>query len=165
MEKHGYLNCWYATQKHGTWIYWTLPTWSPSMMFARWANLNTCSFRSKHFMKNLTGFGFFKYNKGYKPTLNQFAGKVLLALENGGVAISEMQKNRLKSIIRYRYQVYELTVREQTMILVTSHVQICTYISAGNHRHHSWIFMTWYFEVHFRVEAETNPNFDANQKS
>jgi len=29
-------------------------------------------------MKSLTGFGFFKYNKGYKPTLNQFAGKVLL---------------------------------------------------------------------------------------
>ena len=56
--KHGHLNCWYATQKHGPWIYWTLPTWSPSMMFARWANLNTCSFRSKHFMKSLTGFVF-----------------------------------------------------------------------------------------------------------
>ena len=64
------------------------------MMFARWANLNTCSFRSKHFMKILSGFVFFVagYNKGYKPTLNQFAGKVLWAPENGGIAISEMQK-------------------------------------------------------------------------
>ena len=64
------------------------------MMFARWANLNTCSFRSKHFMKVLAGFVFFAAgcNRGYKPTLNQFAGKVFLALDTGGIAVSEMQK-------------------------------------------------------------------------